>query len=118
MVGNALGACCVGLVNVHTLHWASKSYGLCFACGVGSTRVDRFTADGVVEDEDFGGASAGFVNTYSSRLGMRICLRSLENILDFGIIDALDVFIIEKIFFLAVMFEDLESGGVQSIFIF
>lgn len=117
MVRYALGTSGIALVDMYTLNWAAESYGLVLG-GVWDARINWFAADGVVEDEYFGGASARFVNTYSSCLDMRIYSRFLENIFNFGIVDTLDVFIVQKVFLLTVMFENLESGGVQGIFIF
>lgn len=53
VVPDALGAGFVGLINVHALHRAAQVE----PGGVG--RVGGRAADGVVEDEDFGGAGAG-----------------------------------------------------------
>lgn len=47
--------CCgVGLVNVHALHWAPEGF-ISTAC------ARLLAADGVIEDEDAGGAGAGDV---------------------------------------------------------
>ena len=54
VVLDALGASFVGLVDVDALDGAPEGLGR-----VGDTLVGGLAADGVVEDEDFGGAGAG-----------------------------------------------------------
>ena len=54
MVLDALGASFVGLVDVDALDGAAEGLEV-----VGRVVFGRLAADGVVEDEDFGGAGAG-----------------------------------------------------------
>jgi hypothetical protein len=55
---NTVWSRCVGLVDVDSLDWSTETWGrrrafFCFGAG-----VDRFTADGMVEDKDLGSAGA------------------------------------------------------------
>ncbi len=60
VVGDAAGGCGVGLVDVDALDGAAEGHGLggVRGAGFGGWGV-ALAADGVVEDEDFGGAGAG-----------------------------------------------------------
>ena len=114
MVLDAFGAGFVGLINVDALDGAAKCFGkLALVWGL--------AADGVVEDEDLGGARARwkmlFENWYSctwlifwsSPRQEMVHSRRLQNILDFRIIDLLDFLLILKRSFPADMSIDLET---------
>ena len=59
MVSYSRGTGGVGLVDVYSLDWAAESYRISLFWGGGGSGIDGFSADGVVEDEDFGGAGSG-----------------------------------------------------------
>jgi hypothetical protein len=122
-VSHALRARSVGLVDVHSLHWAPDSYFLLFILRLGAG-IGGFTTDGVVEDVDFGGAGTAEIYQFTFAFLPELVTqwngvgsRSLQYVFDFGIINTLDVFIVREILFFTLMFEDLEPGCVECVFV-
>ena len=130
VVLDALGAGFVGLVDVHALDGPAE--------GLGAVRlvlVGRWAADGVVEDEDLGGAGAEettltrdvvftrrlFYPNCRKRKGQHrkrtVTLRGFQNIFDFRIINPLDLRLVLECRFLADMCIDLKTRRVQGILI-
>ena len=114
----------IGLVDVYSLYRAPESYFLLFILRLGAG-IGGFTTDGVVEDEDFGGARTTEVCQFTFAFflelvpkGNEVDSRFLQYVFDFGIINTLDVFIVRETLFFALMFHDLEAGCVECVFVF
>ena len=121
MVSHALRARSVGLVDVHSLHWAPDSYFLLFILRLGAG-IGGFTTDGVVKDVDFGGARTAEVYQFTFAFlpelvtkGNGAGSRFLQYVIDFGIINTLDVFIVREILLFTLMSHDLEAGCVECV---
>ena len=116
VVADAVGAGSVGLVDMDALDGAAAGEGVV-------DPVRTLTADGVVEDEDFGGAGAEGVMVLVGGLvflredGARWCLRRFQNLLDFGIIHPFDLLIILKRRFSTNMLIDLEPRFIQAVLV-
>jgi len=121
VVSHALRACSVGLVDVHSLHWAPDSYFLLVILRLGAG-IGGFTTDGVVKDVDFGGARTAEVYQFTFAFlpelvtkGNGAGSRFLQYVIDFGIINTLDVFIVREILLFTLMSHDLEAGCVECV---
>lgn len=133
VVLDALKAGFVGLVDVDALNGAAEGLGL--VGRVGDGLVVGLAADGVVEDEDFGGAGAGRKWLVRS-LGLpledgalkwleyqrqcqkrKVTLRRLQNIFDFRVVIPLDFRLVLKCSFPTNMSVDLETRFVQGVLV-
>ncbi len=115
MVLYSLGACFVGLVDVDSLHGTAECPGVLL--GGCETGVVGLAADGVVEDEDFGGAGTAFCVSVVL-LYLMACLRLLQQLFSLWIINGTDFFIVKEIFLFAFVLNDLESMCVKLIVVF
>lgn len=73
VVLDALGAGFVGLVDVDALDGAAEGFGR-----VGDALVGGLAADGMVEDEDFGGAGAGKIEVST---GCSLCANTVAGLM-------------------------------------
>ncbi len=123
----------VGLVDVYALDGPAHGdgFGGVGGGGGGSALVVRFAADGVVEDEDFGGARAvvavwvrfgvrfGLARGEEGRGGEeKMRLRFLEQFFSLWVVNPLDLVIVEEFLLSADMLDHLEALGVQSVLVF
>jgi hypothetical protein len=84
--------------------------------------IGGFTTDGVVKDVDFGGARTAEVYQFTFAFlpelvtkGNGAGSRFLQYVIDFGIINTLDVFIVREILLFTLMSHDLEAGCVECV---
>lgn len=124
MVPDAVRTGFVPLVDVHSLDGPAKRI-LRGSVRVNWALVVGLAADSVIENEDFGSARANDINLASDTEASnsyyvkiaRDYSRRLQNLLNLGIINPLDLLIIDKVLLLTVVFIDLEPGRVQGVFL-